>query len=609
MAEDPAPPPAPASTPRRPPPVLAAWVAGSLLLTLLLLVGPALWAARRSFEDALIREQLQVLQKVHEDWTARLDDRLRDTEASITRFAHLLTAELAARHAEPATWDEVVALDPDGCHRSRADRYDARRHAGIYVPRGYPLDDAERAFFLDTKRLIELYQTRTAADFANTWALPRRGGEIIYWPDLPGFIRDLNVSVDYTTTDWVTLATPEQNPGGEPRWTPTSYDPAARLWMVSVVAPFQRGGAFAGSVGHDVTIDALVARSADLELFQGSEYHVVRADGTLLVSSRLQRRIEESKGTARVDAAEERELARALDAARAGKGQRTHVIGGPNEPTAFITAHLAGPDWYLISSVPRASMLASIRGQYRGIFWAVIASVAAMVLLPTLAMARVLLPAVRRLVEGADRIRGGDLAHRFEAGGSRELVRIGEALNAMVARLHATVEEREAARAALEEKEALARGMLAERERDEQELRRRLELIEQQQQAIRAMSTPIIQVWDQVLVLPVVGVLDGARAAAILEDLLDAITAQQARFAILDLTGVDTVDDTTADHVLKVLRAVNMLGAQGVVTGLQSDVARRMVSIGADMTGITTLATLREALRWCMRAGASPRRR
>ena len=608
MSADIAPRPPPASVRRRSRPALAAWVAGTLLLTLLLLVAPAFWAARLSFEAALIQDQIQVLHKVHDDWTARLDDRLRDTEASIARFARMLTAELEAGHAGASGWDEVVALDPDGCHRSRRDRFDPRRHAGIYVPKGYPLDDPEKAFFLDTKRLVELYQTGTTADFTNTWALPRRGGEVVYWPGLPEFIRNLDVTIDYTTTEWVTLAAPENNAGGAPRWTPTSYDPGARLWMVSAVAPFRRGGAFAGSVGHDVPIDALVARSADLALFAGSEYHVVRADGTLLVSSRLQHRIEESKGTARVDAESEPELARAFDTARARGDQRSRVIGGPDEPRTFVTAHLAGPDWYLISSVPRASILSSIRAHYRGSFWAVIVVVLAMVLLPTLAMARVLLPAVGRLVEGADRIRGGDLAYRFEAGGSRELVRIGEALNAMVARLQATVEEREAARAALEEKEGLARAMLAERERDEQELRRRLELIEQQQQAIRAMSTPIIQVWDEVLVLPVVGVLDGARVAAILEDLLDAITAQRARFAILDLTGVESVDDTTADHVLKVLRAVNLLGARGVVTGLQSEVARRMVSIGVDMTGITTLSTLREALRWCMRAGASSRR-
>ncbi|KYF78516.1 hypothetical protein BE20_24295 [Sorangium cellulosum] len=141
-----------------------------------------------------------------------------------------------------------------------------------------------------------------------------------------------------------------------------------------------------------------------------------------------------------------------------------------------------------------------------------------------------------------------------------------------------------------------------ERKRVEDELREQLEIVVRQEDAIRALSTPIIEVWDGVVTMPIFGAIDGQRAEQIMDVLLTTITRKRCRFAILDLTGVEVVDTVTAHHVLSVIRAVELLGARGMVVGLRAEVAQTIVSAGVDLTRIKTLGNLRQALQVCMRA-------
>jgi rsbT co-antagonist protein RsbR len=135
----------------------------------------------------------------------------------------------------------------------------------------------------------------------------------------------------------------------------------------------------------------------------------------------------------------------------------------------------------------------------------------------------------------------------------------------------------------------------------ELELQEKLAIIEAQRSAIHAMSAPIIQVWDGVLALPVVGRLDEARASEITSRLLSAVVAQAARYAILDLTGVETVDEATADHVVRIIRSIQLLGAQSIVTGIRPAVAQTLISLGSGFAGARTVSHLRDAIKICMR--------
>ena len=135
-----------------------------------------------------------------------------------------------------------------------------------------------------------------------------------------------------------------------------------------------------------------------------------------------------------------------------------------------------------------------------------------------------------------------------------------------------------------------------------EELEEKLNLIEQQRKAIEELSTPIIKIWERVLVLPLIGTLDTRRSQRLTESLLTDIAATQTKVTILDITGVPTVDSAVANHLLKTVAAVQLLGAECVITGIRPEVAQTMVHLGVDLSGVETLSTLAEGLKWAFRS-------
>jgi rsbT co-antagonist protein RsbR len=143
---------------------------------------------------------------------------------------------------------------------------------------------------------------------------------------------------------------------------------------------------------------------------------------------------------------------------------------------------------------------------------------------------------------------------------------------------------------------------VTEAKRGELALRDKLELIERQQAVIRELATPIIEVWDGVLTMPIVGLIDTARTAEIMDNLLQAVTQTRARFAILDLTGVEVVDTGTAGHLIKLIQAIRLLGAEGILTGIHPSIAQTIVALGVDLSHVAVYAKLRDALKHCLLA-------
>ncbi|UQA54874.1 PAS domain-containing protein [Polyangium aurulentum] len=148
---------------------------------------------------------------------------------------------------------------------------------------------------------------------------------------------------------------------------------------------------------------------------------------------------------------------------------------------------------------------------------------------------------------------------------------------------------------------------LTEQKKAEALLQERLQIIEQQAAAIRELSTPIIEVWEGVLSMPLLGTIDSDRAERMMSVLLDAVVARQCRYTIVDLTGVSAMDSATAEHVGRLLSAVALLGARGIVVGIKPEVARTMIALDIDLSRVKMLANLREALLFVMREDRAQR--
>jgi rsbT co-antagonist protein RsbR len=133
------------------------------------------------------------------------------------------------------------------------------------------------------------------------------------------------------------------------------------------------------------------------------------------------------------------------------------------------------------------------------------------------------------------------------------------------------------------------------------ELERRLATIVDQQRAIHELSAPVINVWDNVLTVPLIGAMDTQRANELIERLLAAASHSETRYVILDLTGVDALDTSIAGHLLRLVQSLRLLGVEGLVTGISPRVAQTMVGLGVDMDDVRTFRSLRESLRYCMK--------
>jgi rsbT co-antagonist protein RsbR len=128
----------------------------------------------------------------------------------------------------------------------------------------------------------------------------------------------------------------------------------------------------------------------------------------------------------------------------------------------------------------------------------------------------------------------------------------------------------------------------------------REQIIADQAEAMLELSTPVIRVWEGVIAVPLVGTLDSARTQLVMEKLLETLVATGADHAVLDITGVPTVDTEVAQHLLKTVGAARLLGAECIVSGIRPQVAQTIVSLGIEFGDIATKATLADALAYAL---------
>ena len=131
--------------------------------------------------------------------------------------------------------------------------------------------------------------------------------------------------------------------------------------------------------------------------------------------------------------------------------------------------------------------------------------------------------------------------------------------------------------------------------------RSREEVIQRQQQELLELSTPVVKLWDGVLAVPMIGTLDSSRTQLVMESLLTRIVETGAELAIIDITGVPTVDTLVAQHLLKTVTAIRLMGADCIISGIRPQIAQTIVHLGIDLQGVTTKATLADALQLAMK--------
>jgi len=129
-------------------------------------------------------------------------------------------------------------------------------------------------------------------------------------------------------------------------------------------------------------------------------------------------------------------------------------------------------------------------------------------------------------------------------------------------------------------------------------IRGREDVILRQTSEITEISTPVIQVWDGILALPIIGTLDSARTQVVMENLLMKIVETESTIAILDISGVPAVDSLVAQHLIKTVSATRLMGAECIISGIRPEIAQTVVHLGIDLSNINTKSSLAHALRF-----------
>ena len=132
-------------------------------------------------------------------------------------------------------------------------------------------------------------------------------------------------------------------------------------------------------------------------------------------------------------------------------------------------------------------------------------------------------------------------------------------------------------------------------------LKTREDLIRRAQEDMLELSTPVVKLWDGILALPLIGTLDSARTQVVMENLLEAIVRTGAAIAIIDITGVPTVDTLVAQHLLKTVAAARLMGADCIISGIRPQIAQTIVHLGVDLSAVSTKATLADAFTLALR--------
>jgi rsbT co-antagonist protein RsbR len=133
----------------------------------------------------------------------------------------------------------------------------------------------------------------------------------------------------------------------------------------------------------------------------------------------------------------------------------------------------------------------------------------------------------------------------------------------------------------------------------------REEVINRQQREMLELSTPVVKLWEGILALPMIGTLDSARTQVVMENLLQKVVETGAQIAILDITGVPTVDTLVAQHLLKTVTALRLMGAECIISGVRPQIAQTIVHLGVDLQGVTTKANLADALALALKRTGS----
>lgn len=519
--------------------------------------------------------------------------RLAEDNHTLLRRA-IIDALRAYGDTDPtAEFDKLCDSMANGSFISRKATFDGTKQASISSASGaLSKQTAEtRRLVLAARSVCESFGRAYQSRFLNTWFTTLDGTGVMFWPSRPGFAfeeNEIGIADDAAGDDiYFSPATPEKNPERKSIWTKPYIDPVTHLPLVTLISPTYDGDEFLGVVGHDIALKELVNRAMQDRL-EGTYNLVVRSDGLLVAHPHRMEEIMKAGGVLDISKSSDVELHGVYQAIANGEPPEI-VLPSRDEQNLLGIERISGPNWFLVSVYPKKLVEDTAWSTARVIlFGGIVSLVIELLLFYSLLKRRVTAPLGQ--LQGAIReVTEGKRAIALDTSRDDELGELAESFLVMAKAVDDREKDQKEAEAAIVVlNQELALNLEREKERNAQLLAL--------QREVEDLSTPVLEVADRVLALPIIGLFDSSRSQKLMDRVLDAVVAKRARLVILDVTGTHDINDTATNELLKVVSAIRLLGAKCVLTGVRASIARSMVMQGADLQSVETLSSLGQAL-------------
>ncbi len=413
------------------------WI--GLLTTLAILAGLA-WGYLQTQErsTARILDDMRRQAVLH----AQLESRILSDVVD----SHAMLREALVRHWNDPTPPDVMArleavteARPDGTRRSRADHFDGKVEASLFVGRGVTLDPQLARRTLLIKALAEQHGQSWKRRFIDTWITLRENVDATYYPSQPDYNMRLSSSENgqaaYSEfySEYNRRATVSYNPHREMVWEELTMDKVSGDWSVTVVTPVDIGGIHVATLGHDLDL-ADLKRRIDHSALPGGYSFLMRRDGLLLYHPRWLSAIQQHDGMFTVHDSRDPLLIATLDA-MLRSGGKTAVLDQPDLPDYVALAPLAGPDWVLATAYPRHLVAARVQRDAAAVLWMGLALVTVELLLLYVLLRRIVAQPLGRLVRALDSFAEGERALQLPVRSQNELGLLAQAFNRMAVAL------------------------------------------------------------------------------------------------------------------------------------------------------------------------------
>jgi anti-anti-sigma factor len=488
---------------------------------------------------------------------------------------------------------------PDGVLRCRPEGFDPKTQAQVFIDDGTPKTPETRRTAIAVQDTMTSFGRAMIVRFIDTWMVTPENININYWPSVPDWMFNTAADNDFTKEEFYTIGAPAENPSRKTVWTKTYIDPQAKICMVSAVTPVYDGARFLGVVGHDIALQDLVRRTVE-EKLAGAYNVLLRKDGHLIAHPTLAAAIEGGGGSFDVARSGDPKL-QALHRRAAAVTERVALVESEDERDYLAVARVPGPDWYLVSVYPKSELQKIAYQSAKFVLFAgLIALLIELGLVYWILQRQVAAP-LEAILSATKRVSEGEFSIALDVRRRDELGSLAASFMSMASAVRERAELKDKALAEREENEERIRALNKELEQNLERERDRATALEQLNRAVDALGAPVLEVWTDVLALPIIGHLDEARASKMTEKLLNEVARTRCRFVILDITGVEVIDPQTVAQIVKVVGAVELLGAGCVLTGARPAVARAMSDLGVHFGAITTRPSLKQGLIECIR--------